>query len=141
MSAKSAAWRNVMVAGANEALRAGLFEFRKSRCGGLGTVESSIAILFSIGGYRALGAVHDVGYGEVQMSVAVNPTGRFYDCPNAGFRAGDAFAFGWFERETGAWLQTNGGGIHGSFCCRRTLQSELARLPVEPIGYRIGRPR
>lgn len=50
------------------------------------------------------------GCGELSAHVAIQPTTRAeraIRAYNADFVAGEAFASGWLERESGKWLQTS----------------------------------
>lgn len=44
---------------------------------------------------------------------------------------GDAVAHCWVERRLGAWTQDGG----NAFSCKRSAQSHLAGLVIEPRGY------
>jgi hypothetical protein len=48
--------------------------------------------------------VHDAGFDELSIHVAVNPKDDWVKASNAGFNAGDLFASTWLEREKGAWI-------------------------------------
>ena len=75
--------------------------------------------------------IHAIGWAELRINTAINPNGDNVRSAFAGFRAGDAFATGWLERQRGAWLQSS----PKRFNCRRFLLEPLASLAVEPCGY------
>jgi hypothetical protein len=76
-------------------------------------------------------AIHDAGFDELSVRVAVNPKGDWVKACNAGFSAGDVFASTWVERRNGAWIQSS----DTSFCCRRPLLDSIVNMKVEPLGY------
>lgn len=131
-SARSKAWRNLMVFTVNEALERKLLTLRMNDNrfateGGRGTLFD-----FALpNGLPVRGYVSDAGFGEVNFHAAVNPTGALVRTIDAQFSAGDAVARGWLERERGAWLQSS----ESRFCCRRALLGELAAMDVEPRGF------
>lgn len=124
-SARQRAWRNLMVATINEALARGLITLD-------GDKEPASIFDFDVEGMPARGFTHDAGWREVGVSGALYPReGGPIRSSNAGFYAGEAFATGWLERKTGAWLQKS----HPLLNCRRHLIDKLAALKVEPQGY------
>jgi len=131
-SRKRAAWRNMMVAGINAGLHQGLFGLspEDNRWPGDETVYR-----FVFDGLPAIAYVRDIGSGELSVHVAIQPTEqgeRHVRAYNAGFVAGEAFASGWFERESGAWLQTSHAPT-GSI--RNALLDQIADLKLMPAGY------
>jgi hypothetical protein len=126
------AWRNLMVAGINAGLEQGIFglEETPSDVGSEGRIYR-----FMFAGLPATAHARDIGYGELSIHVAVNPTDRcekFIASSNAGFLAGDGYASGWLERRKGKWLQTTDKPC-GAF--RRDLLPLLAAASIEPAGY------
>ena len=129
------AWRNLIVAGVNAGLSAGLFTIRPADNrwpdAANRSAPSSAHGAFDLDpGLPALAWFSDAGFGELNVGVVVNPSasalrlGRgFMD-----FRCGDAIAEGWLERERGAWIQSS----TTRFMCRRALQLRLAALVVTP---------
>ncbi len=138
-SLRDKAWRNVMVLAINDGIRRKFFSLRpydnrwpdaipESR-GHRGTGH---IFEFSLpDGKPAKGYVGDAGFGELLIQVAVNPKGDWVRSLDAGFRAGDAFASGWLERDRGAWLQSS----PDMFNCRKWLLNDLANLDAKPLGY------
>ena len=126
------AWRNLMVAGINAGLEQGVFDLEETA----NASESEGRIYrFAFAGLPAMAYARDIGYGELSIHVAVNPTGRcekFIAASNAGFVAGDGYASGWLERRKGKWLQTTDKPC-GAF--RRDLLPLLAAARIEPAGY------
>ena len=141
-SARDKAWRNLIVETVNEGLRRKLFSLNPNDNRWDGWTErhaenSARSVTFDFqlsNGRPAIGYVADAGFAELAVNVAVIPTLRgqmWVSQFNAGFRAGDAFAASWLERERGAWIQSS----TTSFACRRPLLLELASLNVRPMGF------
>jgi hypothetical protein len=135
-SARERAWRNIMVAGVNAGLEAGLFTIRPgdNRWPGAAndrSTPSDANVTFELApGLPALAWFSDAGFGELNVGVAVNPTADTIRLRHGAlyFDFGDAIAQGWLERERGAWLQSS----TSQFKCRRPLQQKLAALSVRP---------
>lgn len=131
-SRKLIAWRNMMVAGINAGLEQGVFGLQP----GDNRWEGDDAIYrFAFGGLPAIACVRDIGYGELSVHVAIEPTAhaeRHIRAVNAGFVAGEGFASGWLERESGAWLQTSRTPM-GSI--RNALLDRVADARPAPRGY------
>lgn len=128
---KLAAWRNMMVAGINAGLEQGHFGLVNDDNRWEG---DEVVYIFAFDGLPAIACVRDIG-GELSVHVAVQPTDRAADAIrayNAGFGAGDAFASGWLERETGTWLQTSSAPT-GSI--RQALLDRVAAVHLSPLGY------
>lgn len=144
-SERRRAWRNVMVAAINEGIRQRLFTIRPgdNRWPGAQNDEQRTSrahkFEFEIAGIPAVGSVHDGGYDELSIHVALWPTAdgaRWVDCMGAGFRAGDLWASGWLERRDGAWLQAPTTPTLGDYLnCRRERLREVAGLEVAPMGF------
>lgn len=138
ISARSKAWRNLMVLAINAGLQQKLFSLRPSdnRWPGAAPDKDSPrgnGHLFDFSlpnGLPARGYVSDAGFGELAIHVVVNPKGDWVKSFNSGFLAGDAFAGGWLEREVGAWMQTT-----NRLVCRKRLVNELAGLDAVPMGF------
>jgi len=129
---KLAAWRNMMVAGINAGLEQGMFGLspEDNRWDG-----DEAVYRFAFDDLPAIACVRDIGYGELSVHVAIEPTERaerHIRAYNAGFVAGEAFASGWLERESGAWLQTSRSPT-GSI--RNALLDRVADAPLTPLGY------
>ena len=121
-----------MVCCINTALRLKVISLRPNDNRWPVTDKKGILFDFSmLGKLPARGFISDAGFGELNVHAAVNPKGRWVMAFNAGFSAGDAFAYGWLERKRGAWLQSS----TSHFNCRRTLLRSLASNSVEPNGY------
>lgn len=129
------AWRNLVVCTVNEALRRRLFSLRPgdNRWPGRDVPhQTSYLFDFSLpSGLPARAAIHDAGFDELSVHVAVNPKGDRVAGYGAGFSAGDAFAATWLERQRGAWIQST----DDSFRCRQVLTDTLANMTIEPLGY------
>lgn len=125
-------WRNLMVCAINAALSQSLFTLLPNDNRWPNAGQEGCLFDFTLpDSLPARGYVSDAGFAELNIHVAVNPKGDWVRTFNAGFRAGDAFASGWIERERGAWLQS----ATTSFNCRRRLLKSLVSLAVEPYGY------
>jgi hypothetical protein len=129
------AWRNLMVSTVNEALRQRLFSLRPGDNRWPGHDEqfrNSYLFDFVLPcGLPARAAIHDAGFDELSVHVAVNPKGdrvRFFE---SGLSAGDAFGTTWLERQRGAWIQSTDDSLR----CRRPLVEILADMNMEPLGY------
>ncbi|HYD62836.1 MAG TPA: hypothetical protein VEC35_20955 [Noviherbaspirillum sp.] len=129
------AWRNLMVSAVNEALRRRLFSLRPGDNRWPGHDDQyRTSYLFDFVlpcGLPARVALHDAGFDELSVHVAVNPKGdrvRFFE---SGLSAGDAFGATWLERQRGAWIQS----VDDSFRCRRSIIDTLIDMKVEPLGY------
>ncbi|WP_342723877.1 hypothetical protein AAFG07_32985 [Bradyrhizobium sp. B097] len=142
-SSRRRAWRNAMVAGINAGIDKGLFTPRAGennwpppdpRYGDTGR-----SYRFNIGDIPAVAYVHDAGYDELSVHVALWPTAdceRWIGVVNADFRAGDLLASGWLERRDGAWLQVSDSAPH--FRCRKQRLDQAASLEIRPKGYADG---
>lgn len=125
-------WRNLMVCAINAALSQSLFTLRPNDNRWPNAGQEGCLFDFTLpDSLPARGYVSDAGFAELNVQVAVNPKGDWVRVSYAGFRAGDAFASGWIEREHGVWLQS----ATTSFNCRRRLLKSLASIIVEPHGY------
>jgi hypothetical protein len=143
-SVRKRAWRNAMVAVINEGIQRRLFSIKPgdNRWPGAvrderGVSQSSV-FEFDIDGIPAVGSVHDGGYDELSLHVALWPTQegkRWVECVNAGFLAGDVWAAGWLERREGAWLQVTRQLTSSNFSCRKNRLASVAELSIEPRGY------
>lgn len=132
-----AAWRNIMVAAINAGLDQGLFglDSDDNRWPGDHAIYR-----FGFAGMPAIASVNDIGFGELAIHVAVQPTERaeeFITSDNAGLYAGDAFASGWLERKSGKWLQ---GSEKPCNAFRRNIMPIIADMTVSPRGYRTSGP-
>lgn len=138
-SRRRRAWRNVMVAGINAGIDQGLFTPRAGenswsqpdpKFG-----DDPRTYQFMIGDIPAVASVHDAGWDELSIHVALWPTiegERWVRTANGGFLAGEAFASGWLERRDGAWLQV---GQDPEFSCRKQRLDRIAALEIRSKGY------
>jgi hypothetical protein len=144
-SERRRAWRNAMVATINEGIRQRLFTIKPGDNRWPGALKDDRGtsrahkFTFELAGIPVVGSVHDGGYDELSIHVALWPTAegsRWVDCVSAGFLAGDFWASGWLERRDGAWLQVPTSPTLGScLSCRRTRLREVASLEVAPSGF------
>ncbi|MBN8840936.1 hypothetical protein F9288_05915 [Sphingomonas sp. CL5.1] len=144
-SKRRLAWRNLMVHAINAGIAQRLFTVRPGDNRWPGArkdrFDENIAATFrfEIDGMPAVGSVHDAGYDELSVHVALWPTkDAEYWVPavGAGKLAGEAFAMGWLERRDGAWLQVlRDSRLRDSFRCKNSHLDRLAQLEVEPLGY------
>lgn len=144
-SDRGKAWRNIVVCAVNEGIRTKVFSLRKDDNRWLGARpvhpvngpdyridDPGVCLSFKLpNGMPVEAKFRDIGWGELEILVAVNPAGDRFKKGSKGFDAGDAFAQGWLEREKGAYLNT----ATDLFNCRRPLVRVLAALTVEPLGY------
>jgi hypothetical protein len=143
-NARLRAWRNMLVAGINAAIDRRLFTIlpgdnRWPNCDPdrYGKRDPHV-FAFEIAQIPALCSVHDAGYDELSIHVALWPTtdsARWLPAAWAGFQAGDAYASGWLERRDGAWLQVSTQPLRDQFSCRRARLPQVAALDVQPEGY------
>jgi hypothetical protein len=122
-----------MVAAINAGLEQAVFTLEPS--GEVNSPDLDEIWRFEFLGLPAIGCALDIGWDELTVKAALQPTPRaleFVRTCNGGFHAGEAFAQGWLERRTGAWIQTS---CRPFFRCRNWLLPRLAAASVEPSGY------
>ena len=128
------AWRNLLIAGINAALCQRLVGYgpEDNWWGDCDDPAGQFSFEFP-GGIPALGLLSDAGFGELRVSVLLDPKTdvRMTDT-GSGFRDGSAFASGWLERNLGVWLQTGGRPMME---CRQHLLKPLADTPIAPRGF------
>jgi hypothetical protein len=130
ISARKAAWRNLMVCAINAALEQGLFSLRSSdlpKPQGYGYTGAFFD--FDVGGMPAQGYVADAichGAEGVLIRAAINP-------PMLMLVKGEAYASGCLLKDGDCRLSS----VH-SFSCCNTLKPFLAGLKVEARGYYAG---
>jgi hypothetical protein len=143
-STRLRAWRNMLIAGINAALDRRLFTIRPGdnrwpgREGDKFGRHEAYVFDFELEGIPALCSVHDAGYDELAIHVALWPTpdgSRWVGAAMAGFLAGDAYASGWLERREGAWLQVSTQRLGDQFSCRRDRLKQVASIEIAPTGY------
>src|SRR5208337_4104823 len=98
------AWRNMLVAGLNAALAQGRITLDEDN------EPDETPFDFTFAGLPARGRVHGMTYGELSITVVVNPKPTHLTlCAGEGDHLlrclGDAYASGWLERRTGKYLQ------------------------------------
>ena len=144
-SARGIAWRNIVVSAINEGIRTKAFSLRKddNRWQGARSVhptkgpdyrvdDPGVWLSFKLpNGLPAQAKFRDIGWGELEILVAVNPAGDRFKQGSTGFDAGEAFAQGWLARENGTYMNT----ATNLFNCRKSLVDALAALEAEPLGY------
>jgi len=144
-STRKRAWRNAMVAGINAGLGMRLFSVRPDDNRWPGATRDRFnrsepfVYRFSIGSIPAIASVHNAGFDELSIHVALWPAPdgeRWVRTVNAGFHAGELFASGWLERRDGAWLQVSSdSGTGWSFACRKHRLIDAAAIEISPNGY------
>ena len=128
--------RKVLVRAINECLRRGIFTLDP------GDTELPNPIFeYEMDGIPAIVGVHDAGYGELSLKVALWPTKFGRENPNAaainaGQRRmrGGFFTNTWLERKDGAWLQTS----HGlDVSCSTARKADVQAITwEEPMGFK-----
>jgi hypothetical protein len=131
------AWRNMLLA----AINAGLDQNRFGLAPQDNRWQGAYCIYrFTLADMPAIAYVRDFGFDELSFSVAVKPTANadeWIGVGNAGFLAGEAFAWGLLERRNGKWLQTE---TEPSCKFRRALLPAIAQAKIQPKGYLPQRP-
>jgi hypothetical protein len=129
------AWRNLLVAGVNQALEAGLF----SLDGSAPTDRQQVEAAVTIADMPAVVTIRDIGFDELAVSVHLYPTptgGRwtFGSHWPASFArtACVANASGWLERRNGPYLQDS----LPKLTTPNWILPTLAKLDVEPNGFK-----
>lgn len=135
-SLRDRAWRNMMVAAINAGIEQRFFSVRRGdNRWPLSENRQTHVFAFEFGdGVPALCSLCDAGWDEISIHVALWPTIRGVElvgAAGAGFYAGEAFASGWLERKSGAWLQSSTETLK----CRRKLLRAVADVNVKPIGF------
>ncbi|MFC5771733.1 hypothetical protein [Thauera sinica] len=132
------AWRNLLVAAINAGLEQRLFGLSPGENWWPGGAPESHACERSIyrfmvdGSLLAIASVDAVSGDELSLHAILNPRNAEVEPgPFNGLRDGDAWAHCWVERSLGAWIQDGG----EDFSCKRIVQSRLAELRIEPLGY------
>jgi hypothetical protein len=130
-SARAKAWRNLLVAGVNEALRQKLFTLRPGDNRWTPDNYGDCRFEFTLpNGMSAAGFLHDASFDEVQVFVTAEPTAGPTRYQSERER-GSASGFGFVERRRGAWLQSGESTYHGS----KQATPSLAAMSVEPLGF------
>lgn len=135
-SERSKAWRNLMVAAVNEALRQKLFSLRPddNRWQGSETSRQTyVEAIFTFdlpNGMPVKACVTDAGFGEIKIDATARPDNQRTRAVDQHF-AGALSGYVWVERRRGAWLQSCDTSFHG----KRALTPLVAELDVQPTGY------
>ena len=131
-STRRKAYRNLLVCAINEGLRRKLLTLLPVSWPNPSDQGSSMEFTLP-DGLSAKAEFRDIGFGEISVIVAVNPTGTTLEgrVKDAQFRSGDAFARGWLEREKGFWLQS----ASSLFNCKKNLLFRLSKIDVVPDGF------
>jgi len=130
------AWRNLIVAAVNAGLAQHLFGLAPGESWWEGADApnggASATYWFSCGGMPAIASVTGISGDELSVHAVLNPRADLED-PSCffGLKDGDAFARCYVERRLGAWIQEGGHDLS----CKRTAQSYLSGLRLEPSGY------
>jgi hypothetical protein len=139
-SRRNKAWRNLMVAAINAGLQLGKFGLRpdedfevSERQGGHEKPRPGF-YEFTLEDMPVLAYVEEAGFEELSIYVMVNPTAKsrkeiLWEHNDAS--AGAVWGRCWFERRTGAWIQSS----TGYFRCQRAYLDRLAALDIEPQGF------
>lgn len=141
-SIKGRTWRTLLVLAINEGLRRELFTLRPgdNRWSPDGS-ERSTKFSFDHDGIPAVASVHDAGHGELSVKAALWPTPfgeEHIHSVNVPMRKmGGAYAWGYLERLSGAWLQAE---TNPSAYCSAASKDRVAGLYPIPIGYLERRP-
>ncbi|MBU6464271.1 MAG: hypothetical protein KGL35_09230 [Bradyrhizobium sp.] len=134
-SARAQGWRNLMIAAVNAGLAQKHFSLKPGDNRWPTTQNQGHVYEFIFDNeIEAIGYVNDAGWDELTIHVALWPArdGRkFVRTVNAGFYAGEAYATGWLERRSGAWLQSSPDSLR----CRKKLLSRIAGATVAPSGF------
>lgn len=140
-SRRMKAWRNLMVATINAGLKQGRFGLLPGQDAGV--VDRSDALKFDMSaGYfefmlqdmLVLAYVEEAGFDELSIYAMLEPTDKaktFIRWEHNKASSGAVWAKCWFERRTGAWVQSS----TEFFRCRSTYLDLLADLDVEPDGF------
>lgn len=134
-SQRHKAWRNLLVATVNEALKQRLFSLRPgdNRWPRHHDRNSRHIFEFSLpAGDSVRAEITESTHDEISVEVIVNPkTPKVRSAYYSTLRECDATAATWVERQEGAWLQS----ALDSFHCSRPLLERLVAMQVEPLGY------
>jgi hypothetical protein len=135
-SARFLAWHNLCIATINEGIKQAHFGVKPGE--GLDSYSGDrtrhrCRYTFTLCGRQVHAVVYATVCDELLLEITVGA-----DTPES-TRFGDAegFCTCWFERQKGAWLQTELQTEHGgsNFRCKTPLKLELAAIKVAPDGY------
>lgn len=139
-SRRNKAWRNVMVAAINAGLKLKKFGLRPDedyevsdrRDGHEKPMPGFFE--FKLEGHPVLAYVEEAGFEELSIYAMVIPTAKARKeilWEHNDSSAGAVWARCWFERRTGAWIQSS----TKHFRCQRAYLDTLANLDIEPQGF------
>jgi hypothetical protein len=132
-SARAMAGQNLIVASVNTALTRRLIALECE-------LATQASFEFTLDGHPVIAHVNDAGFDEVSVHVICRPTEQGRKSIRAavlhGWREyGEAVTFGWLERRSGKYLQSNptrgSSGYHGT----KEITQALGALMVEPRGF------
>lgn len=131
-------WRNLMVSAINAGLEQRLFGLSPSDNWWPGGAPDShdcarhtYRFLFD-GELAAVASVDAISGDELSISVILKPKKADVQPEwHCGLSDGDSVARGWLERRLGSWIQDGG----ENFRCTRAMQSRVADVAIEPVGY------
>jgi hypothetical protein len=139
-SRRNKAWRNLMVASINAGLQLRKFglqpeeDFEVSeRQDGRERPRPGF-YEFKLEGLPVLAYVEEAGFEELSIYAMVKPTAKARKdilWEHNDSSAGAVWARCWFERRTGAWIQSS----TGYFRCQRPYLDLLSGLDIEPQGF------
>lgn len=131
-------WRNLMVATINAGLEQRLFGLEPSDNWWLGGNPHSQLCKRHVyrfeleDGHMAVASVNAISGDELSINVVLDPLHEGIEPDRFnGLRDGHAHAHAWVERRLGAWIQDGG----EDFSCKRAVQTWLAHLKIDPMGY------
>lgn len=132
------AWRNLMVAAINAGLEQRLFGLSPGEDWWPGAdpqnnggVRGLYRFMFD-DDIPAAASVAAISGDELSINVLLDPRDPGIEADRCGgIEDGAAVAHGWLERRLGAWIMDGG----EDFACKRAVQSRVAEVQVEPMGY------
>lgn len=131
-SSRHKAWRNLMVATVNEALRRRYFSLRPGDNRWFGRAGSLNFYFVLPTGDHARVAISDFGLDEPYIEVLVNPRIEgVFSSHFVNLKECDAAAMTMLERNEGVWIQS----MSNAFRCNSALKQRLLAMKIEPLGY------
>lgn len=132
------AWRNLLVSAINAGLEQRLFGLSPGENWWPGgapdsheCTRSTYRLVFD-GELPTVASVDAISGDELSICVVLKPRKADIQPESyCGLSDGDAVAHCWLERRLGAWIQDGG----EDFRCKRSMQSRIADVKIEPIGY------
>lgn len=139
-SRRKKAWRSLMVAAINAGLQLRKFglqpdeDFEVSNGNNVREQPRPGFYEFVLEGLPVLAYVEEAGFEELSIYAMVKPTDKAHEYitwEHNDSSAGAVWGRCWFERRTGAWIQSS----TGYFRCQRAYLDLLANLDIEPQGF------